>query len=78
VLTLDIGGPAFLAQSGGIAVPANPSTTLVSRMTEAMESMLTDRNRWSEAGRRRAEDSLAWERIVDVYDGIYQRVLDGT
>jgi glycosyltransferase involved in cell wall biosynthesis len=78
VLTLDIGGPAFLAQSGGIAVPAKPSTTLVSRMTEAMESMLTDRNRWSEAARRRAEDSLAWERIVDVYDGIYHRVLDGT
>jgi glycosyltransferase involved in cell wall biosynthesis len=76
VLTLDIGGPAFLAQSGGVAVPTDPAATLIDRMSTAIESILTDRSRWSEAARRRAEESLAWERIVDVYDGIYQRTVD--
>jgi glycosyltransferase involved in cell wall biosynthesis len=78
VLTLDIGGPPFLTQSGGVAVPARPSDTLVARMSQAMGTMLADRDRWSEAARRRAEDSLAWERIVDVYDGVYHRIIDGT
>lgn len=76
VLTLDIGGPAFLAQSGGVAVSTTPAINLVDRMSEAMSAMLTERNRWSEAARRRAEETLAWERIVDVYDGIYRRILD--
>jgi glycosyltransferase involved in cell wall biosynthesis len=77
VLSLDIGGPPFLAQSGGVAVSARPSDTLVARLSKAMEAMLADRERWSEAARRRAEDSLAWERIVDVYDGVYHEIIEG-
>jgi glycosyltransferase involved in cell wall biosynthesis len=77
VLSLDIGGPAFLARSGGVAVSTTPAADLVDRMSETISAMLTDRSRWSEAARRRAEEALSWERIVDVYDGVYQRLLDG-
>jgi glycosyltransferase involved in cell wall biosynthesis len=77
VLSLDIGGPAFLAQSGGVAVSTTPAADLVDRMSETISAMLTDRSHWSEAARRRAEEALSWERIVDVYDGVYQRLLDG-
>ncbi|HWL49828.1 MAG TPA: hypothetical protein VNT92_08110, partial [Acidimicrobiia bacterium] len=74
VLTLDTGGPAFLAQSGGIAVSRTPAASLIDRMSDAMAAILTDRSRWSEAALRRAEEALAWERIVDVYDGIYDSI----
>ena len=74
VLTLDRGGPAFLAESGGVAVSATPASSLIDRMSEAMGTMLSERTRWSEAARRRAEEALAWERIVDVYDGIYDNI----
>jgi glycosyltransferase involved in cell wall biosynthesis len=77
VLTLDIGGPAFLAQSGGVAVPTRPTASLVDRISLAIGTVLTDRDRLSDAARRRSEESLAWERIVDVYDGIYHRIVDG-
>lgn len=75
VLTLDTGGPAFLAQSGGIAVSAAPTGSLIDRMSEAMGAILAERSHWSEAARRRAEQALAWERIVDVYDGIYRQTI---
>ena len=74
VLTLDTGGPAFLAQSGGIAVSRTPAASLIDRMSDAMTAILTDRSHLSLAARRRAEDALAWERIVDVYDGIYDNI----
>ena len=75
MLTLDRGGPAFLAESGGVAVSATPTTSLIDRMSEAMGTILSERSRWSEAALRRAEEALAWERIVDVYDGIYRRLI---
>jgi len=76
VLSLDIRGPTFLAQSGGIAVSRTPATSLIDRMSEAMAEMLSERRRWSEVARRRAQDALAWERIVDIYDGIYDNITD--
>jgi glycosyltransferase involved in cell wall biosynthesis len=75
VLTLDTGGPAFLAPSGGIAVSRTPAASLIDRMCDAMTAILTDRSHWSRAARRRAEEALAWERIVDVYDGIYDNLI---
>jgi len=74
VLTLDTGGPAFLAQSGGIAVSPTPTASLIDRMSDAMAAILAGRSRWSTAALRRAEEALAWERIVDVYDGIYHNI----
>jgi glycosyltransferase involved in cell wall biosynthesis len=74
VLTLDTGGPAFLAQSGGIAVSPTPTASLIDRMSDAMAAILADRSHWSAAARRRAEEALVWERIVDVYDGIYHNI----
>jgi len=36
VLSLDIRGPTFLAQSGGIAVSRTPATSPIDRMSEVM------------------------------------------
>jgi glycosyltransferase involved in cell wall biosynthesis len=77
VLSLDIGGPAFLAQSGGWPVPPRPTGTVVDRLAEAMGKLLAEDSSRSEAARRRASEALVWERIVDVYDDVYRRVAPG-
>lgn len=77
VLSLDIGGPALLAQSGGWPVTSRPTGTVVDRLAEAMGKLLAEDTSRSEAARRRASEALVWERIVDVYDEIYSRVAPG-
>ncbi|MGH8951634.1 MAG: glycosyltransferase, partial [Acidimicrobiia bacterium] len=74
VLTLDIGGPAFLSEPGGWAVPSRPTRTIVDRLTEAMAKILSEADARSETAQLHAAESLAWERIVDVYDRIYHRL----
>lgn len=78
VMSLDIGGPPFLAGQGGRAVPARPVDDLVGRLTKTLSEMLTEGGAMSEAARGRAVEALTWDRIVDVYDGIYQRVTEDT
>jgi len=72
VLTLDIGGPSFLSEPGGWAVPSRPTANIIDRLTEAMAGIIAEDGARSETAQRHAAESLAWERIVDIYDRIYQ------
>lgn len=73
-VTLDIGGPPFLAGAGGLAVAPEPTGDLIDRLAAAMSAVTADRKSYSKRALERAED-LTWERIVDEYDRIYASVL---
>lgn len=69
-VTLDVGGPPFLAGKGGLAVDARPSSSVVDRLAAAMQTAADNRADLSHKALERAK-RLTWEAIVDVYDGIY-------
>jgi len=75
VLSLDIGGPPFLAGPGGRAVAARPVNSVVDRLTASLVEMLAEGDERSESARRRALEALDWEKIVDVYDDVYHQVI---
>lgn len=71
VVSLDIGGPAYLAGDGGIAVDPRPAAGVVDRLADAMVEVGAARQDFSDRARHRAYESLAWERIIDHYDRVY-------
>ncbi|MGH8912039.1 MAG: glycosyltransferase [Acidimicrobiia bacterium] len=71
VVSLDIGGPAYLAGDGGVAVDPRPAAGVIERLAEAMVDVGATRQDFSDRARHRAYESLAWERIIDVYDRVY-------
>lgn len=73
-VTLDIGGPPFLAGEGGLAVDALPTSTVVDRLAAAMQTAADNRSDLSDKALERAK-RLTWESIVDVYDGIYSELV---
>jgi glycosyltransferase involved in cell wall biosynthesis len=72
-VTLDVGGPPFLAGEGGLAIDPSPPSTLIERLAAAMETASETRSNLSARALERAK-SLTWESIVDVYDGIYSEL----
>jgi glycosyltransferase involved in cell wall biosynthesis len=76
VVCLTIGGPPFLAADGGIAADPYPASTVVQRLAEAMTMVRAERDEFSVRARTRAYESLTWDRIVDIYDLVYQEALD--
>jgi glycosyltransferase involved in cell wall biosynthesis len=76
VVCLNIGGPPFLAGDGGMAVDPSPTSTVIDRLAEAMTMVRAERDEFSARARTRAYESLTWDRIVDLYDRVYEEVLD--
>lgn len=74
VVSLDIGGPPFLSGPGGVAVRARPASGLIERLSAAMAEVGSAPGDLPEHARRRAAESLVWERIIDRYDRVYAEV----
>lgn len=66
VICLDLGGPAIqVTQETGIKIPALSPGQVVSDLADALETLARDpllRSSLGEAGRRRIEESIAWDR----------------
>lgn len=79
VIVLDSGGPgAHVRPEWGIKIVPENRESIIGGMTSALEAIYSDRDlrdRLGEAGRKRAREFYAWDRLGDRMLDIYKHVM---
>jgi len=80
VIVLDSGGPgAHVRPEWGIKIVPESRETVIRGMASALEALYSDRSlgkRFGEAGRSRAREFYAWDRLGERMREIYERVMN--
>ena len=80
VIVLDSGGPGAHVRTGwGIKIAPESREFVVGGMASALEALYSDRDlgrRLGEAGRKRAREFYAWDRLGERMRDIYERVMN--